>query len=47
LGVGAGETLREPGEDLIYCQDGKNLIDAESRFVVTMFCALGQPMPFR
>jgi quercetin dioxygenase-like cupin family protein len=42
--VKAGETFWEPGGDLIHYQDGNNLDDAESAFVVTMFCAPGQPM---
>ena len=42
--VRAGETFWEPGGDLIHYQDGNNLRDAESRFVVTMFCVPGQPM---
>ena len=29
---------------MIHYQDGNNLADAETRFVVTMFCAQGQPM---
>ncbi|MBP2473134.1 quercetin dioxygenase-like cupin family protein [Crossiella equi] len=42
--VRAGESFWEPGGDVIHYQDGNNLADAESRFVVTMFCAPGQPM---
>ena len=42
--VRAGETFWEPGGDVIHYQDGNNLDDAESLFVVTMFCAPGQPM---
>jgi quercetin dioxygenase-like cupin family protein len=42
--VRAGETFWEPGGDLIHYQDGNNLIDAETRFVVTMFGVPGQPM---
>ncbi|MEU7765122.1 cupin domain-containing protein [Nocardia sp. NPDC049190] len=42
--VAAGETFWEPGGDVIHYQDGNNLDDAESAFVVTMFCAPGQPM---
>ncbi|MFD7473837.1 cupin domain-containing protein [Streptomyces sp. NPDC059837] len=40
----AGDTFSEPGGDIIHYQDGNNLADAESQFVVTMFCAPGQPM---
>jgi Cupin domain len=42
--VRAGETFWEPGGDLIHYQDGNNLPDAETKFVVTMFCVPGQPM---
>jgi hypothetical protein len=42
--VRAGETFWEPGGDLIHYQDGNNLRDAETKFVVTMFCVAGQPM---
>jgi len=42
--VKAGETFWEPGGDVIHYQDGNNLADAESQFVVTMFCVPGQPM---
>jgi quercetin dioxygenase-like cupin family protein len=42
--VRAGETFWEPGGDAIHYQDGNNLADAETRFVVTMFCVPGQPM---
>ena len=42
--VRAGETFWEPGGDLIHYQDGNNLTDAETRFVVTMFWVPGQPM---
>ncbi|MEU4670370.1 cupin domain-containing protein [Amycolatopsis sp. NPDC023774] len=42
--VKAGEAFWEPGFDVIHYQDGNNLDDAESQFVVTMFCAPGQPM---
>lgn len=42
--VKAGEAFWEPGFDVIHYQDGNNLADAESAFVVTMFCAPGQPM---
>jgi hypothetical protein len=40
----AGETFWEPGGDVIHYQDGNNLRDTETRFVVTMFCVPGQPM---
>ncbi|MBW4718589.1 cupin domain-containing protein [Saccharothrix obliqua] len=40
----AGDAFWEPGGDVIHYQDGNNLRDAESVFVVTMFCAPGQPM---
>jgi hypothetical protein len=42
--VPAGETFWEPGGDVIHYQDGNNLVDAQTRFVVTMFCVPGQPM---
>lgn len=42
--VRAGETFWEPGGDPIHYQDGNNLRDAETKFVVTMFCVPGQPM---
>ena len=42
--IKAGEAFWEPGFDVIHYQDGNNLADAESAFVVTMFCAPGQPM---
>jgi quercetin dioxygenase-like cupin family protein len=42
--VPAGETFWEPGGDVIHCQDGNNLADAPTRFVVTMFGVPGQPM---
>ncbi|MFF0310694.1 cupin domain-containing protein [Streptosporangium sp. NPDC004379] len=42
--VRAGETFWEPGGDVIHYQDGNHLTDEETVFVVTMFCAPGQPM---
>lgn len=42
--VTAGEAFWEPGGDVIHYQDGNHLADAESQFVVTMFCVPGQPM---
>jgi quercetin dioxygenase-like cupin family protein len=42
--VRAGEAFWEPGGDVIHYQDGNNLRDAESAFVVTMFGVAGQPM---
>ena len=42
--VRAGETFWEPGGDVIHYQDGNNLTDASTRFVVTMFGVPGQPM---
>jgi quercetin dioxygenase-like cupin family protein len=42
--VGAGGTFWEPGGDVIHYQDGNNLADAETQFVVTTFCVPGQPM---
>jgi quercetin dioxygenase-like cupin family protein len=42
--VKTGETFWEPGGDVIHYQDGNNLPDAESAFVVTMFGVAGQPM---
>jgi quercetin dioxygenase-like cupin family protein len=40
--VTAGEAFWEPGGDVIHYQDGNNLQDAESAFVVTLFGAPGQ-----
>jgi quercetin dioxygenase-like cupin family protein len=40
----AGDAFWEPGGDVIHYQDGNNLDDAWSRFVVVMMCAPGQPM---
>jgi quercetin dioxygenase-like cupin family protein len=42
--VKAGEAFWEPGGDVIHYQDGNNLADTQSSFVVTMFCVPGQPM---
>nr|WP_236056682.1 cupin domain-containing protein [Streptomyces sabulosicollis] len=42
--IRAGETFWEPGGDVIHYQDGNNRTDSWSRFLVTMFCAPGQPM---
>lgn len=42
--VRAGETFWEPGGDAIHYQDGNNLADAETKFLVTMFGVPGQPM---
>ena len=42
--VRAGETFWEPGGDVIHYQDGNHLRDAETKFVVVMFCVPGQPM---
>jgi quercetin dioxygenase-like cupin family protein len=42
--VKAGESFWEPGGDVIHYQDGNNLPDEDSAFVVTMFGAVGQPM---
>jgi quercetin dioxygenase-like cupin family protein len=42
--VHAGETFWEPGGDVIHYQDGNNLADGRTRFVVTMFGVPGQPM---
>ena len=44
LVVRAGDTFWEPGGDVIHYQDGNNLADAQTRFVVTMFGVPGQPM---
>ena len=38
------ETFWEPGGDVIHYQDGNNLADAPTRFVVVMFGVPGQPM---
>jgi quercetin dioxygenase-like cupin family protein len=42
--VRAGETFWEPGGDVIHYQDANNLPDAETKFLVQMFCVPGQPM---
>ncbi|WP_420369393.1 cupin domain-containing protein [Curtobacterium sp. L1-20] len=42
--VKAGETFWEPGGDTIHYQDGNNLDDAETKFVVMMFGVPGEPM---
>jgi len=42
--VAAGETFWEPGGDVIHYQDGNNLADAPTRFVVVMFGVPDQPM---
>lgn len=42
--VRAGETFWEPGGDVIHYQDGNNRTDGPLAFLVTMFCAPGQPM---
>jgi len=42
--VRAGESFWEPGGDVIHYQDGNNLADVETRFLVTMFCVPGQTM---
>jgi len=42
--VHAGETFWEPGGDVIHYQDGNNLSDTETTFIVVMFCVPGQPM---
>ena len=42
--IKAGEAFWEPGYDVIHYQDANNLADAETAFVVTMFCVPGQPM---
>ena len=42
--VRAGETFWEPGGDVIHYQDGNHLSDAETTFVVVMFCVPGHPM---
>ena len=42
--IKAGEAFWEPGGDVIHYQDGNNLPDAETAFVVTMFGVAGQPM---
>ena len=42
--VHAGETFWEPGGDVIHYQDGNNLRDTETTFIVVMFCVPGQPM---
>lgn len=38
------ETFWEPGGDVIHYQDGNNLADAPTRFVVVMFGVPGRPM---
>ncbi|MFI9025528.1 cupin domain-containing protein [Streptomyces sp. NPDC053560] len=42
--VRAGETFWEPGGDVIHYQDGNARNDTRLRFLVTMFCAPGEPM---
>lgn len=42
--VKAGETFWEPGGNVIHYQDGNNLPDAWSRYLVVMMCVPGQPM---
>jgi quercetin dioxygenase-like cupin family protein len=42
--VESGGTFWEPGGDVIHYQDGNALSDAQTKFVVTMVCAPGQPM---
>jgi quercetin dioxygenase-like cupin family protein len=42
--VQAGEAFWEPGGDIIHYQDGNNLPNAETVFVVMMFGVAGQPM---
>jgi quercetin dioxygenase-like cupin family protein len=42
--ITAGEAFFEPGGDVIHYQDGNNLRDATSRFVVVMHCVPGQAM---
>lgn len=42
--ITAGEAFWEPGGDVIHYQDGNNLTDAWSRFVVVMVHVPGQPM---
>ncbi|MET7422656.1 cupin domain-containing protein [Dactylosporangium sp. NPDC005555] len=40
----AGDAFWEPGGDVIHYQDGNHRHDVPVRFLVTMFCAPGQPM---
>jgi len=40
----SGDAFWEPGGDVIHYQDGNNLADAWSRFVVVMMMVPGQPM---
>ncbi|MEQ7009352.1 cupin domain-containing protein [Actinopolymorpha sp. B17G11] len=42
--VKAGETFWEPGGDVIHYQDGNNLPDAWSRYLVVMMSVPDQPM---
>jgi quercetin dioxygenase-like cupin family protein len=42
--VKAGETFWEPGGDVIHYQDGNNLADAQTKFIVMMFGVPGEPM---
>src|SRR5262249_36531719 len=42
--IRAGEAFWEPGGDVIHYQDGNNLADAWSRFVVVMMMVPGQQM---
>jgi len=42
--IKSGDAFWEPGGDVIHYQDGNNLADAWSRFVVVMMMVPGQPM---
>ena len=42
--VRAGETFWEPGGDVIHYQDANHLTDAQTAFIVVMFCVPGRPM---
>jgi quercetin dioxygenase-like cupin family protein len=42
--VRAGEAFWEPGGDVVHYQDGNNLSDVWSRFVVVMMGVPGRPM---
>ena len=40
----AGDAFWGPGGDVIHYQDANNRTDIPCSFVLTMFCAAGQPM---
>lgn len=42
--IKAGETLWEPGGEVIHYQNGNASSDAPAKYIVFMMCAQGQPM---